>query len=38
MPLPHPTNAQSGHGKMRKRPIIQMNAVFKQIKPGALSG
>lgn len=25
------------HGKMRKRPIIQMNAVFKQIKPGALS-
>ena len=25
------------HEKMRKRPIIRMNAAFKQIKPGALS-
>ncbi|MDJ0358137.1 hypothetical protein [Paenarthrobacter sp. PH39-S1] len=25
------------HLKMRKRPIIQMNAAFKRIKPGALS-
>jgi hypothetical protein len=25
------------HGKMRKRPIIQMNAAFKRIKPAALS-
>lgn len=25
------------HEKMRKRPIISMNAVFKRIKPGALS-
>ncbi|MDP9999779.1 MULTISPECIES: hypothetical protein [Pseudarthrobacter] len=25
------------HEKMRKRPIIQMNAAFKQIKPGDLS-
>ena len=25
------------HERMRKRPIIRMNAAFKQIKPGALS-
>ena len=32
-----PHHRALGHETMRKRPIIQMNAQFKRIKPGALS-
>lgn len=33
----HPAQHTIRHERMHKRPVIQMNAAFKRIKPGAIS-